>query len=64
MKVIVNPFTILLGPDDMPTCPVHGVRIVTDYIEGDEEDPYPREVGPCPICRKVYRFESDERVKL
>ena len=64
MKVIVNPFTILLGEDDMPTCPVHGVRVVTDYVEASEDDPFPHEVGTCKLCRKTYRFESDERVKL
>lgn len=64
MKVKTNPFTILLGADDMPTCPVHGTRVITDYIEATEADPIPHEIGRCNLCRKMYRYESDEVIKL
>lgn len=64
MKAKLNPFTILLEEDDLPVCPVHGTRIITDYIEANDYDPIPHEVGRCQLCRKVYRFETDERMKL
>ena len=26
----------LLGPDDLPACPKHGIRLVTDFFVSDE----------------------------
>jgi hypothetical protein len=48
--------TFLLGADDMPHCPKHGLRLVT---EPHERDGVHYEVGGCPICDKTYTFEIE-----
>lgn len=46
----------LLGADDLPCCPKHGMRLVTDPYEMDGVD---YEVGGCPICDVTYTFEVE-----
>jgi len=46
----------LLGADDMPHCPKHGLRLLTDP---QERDGVHYEVGGCPICDKTYTFEIE-----
>jgi len=48
----------LLGPDDLPMCPKHGIRLVTDYFESADGVPE-YELGWCPMCKKHYRFELE-----
>jgi hypothetical protein len=43
-----------LGPDDMPTCPTHGTRVVTDFFVAEDGLTYER--GKCPLCKKTYSF--------
>jgi hypothetical protein len=50
---------IILGPDDLPMCPKHGIRLVTDYFETQDEVPQ-YELGYCPLCKKHYYFEFGE----
>lgn len=50
----------LLGEDDLPHCPKHGLRLVTDW---HEEDGVVYEVGGCPICDKMYTFEVEKEKK-
>jgi hypothetical protein len=46
---------LLLGPDDLPTCPKHGIRLATDYFEAEGESPE-YELGECRLCKKHYTF--------
>lgn len=50
--------SIMLGPDDMPTCPKHGIRLITDYFPAEGEEPE-YEIGHCPLCKRHYRFEVE-----
>lgn len=45
---------IELTPDDLPMCPKHGIRIVTDFIVDGHGLEYER--GPCPLCGRTYTF--------
>ena len=47
-----------LGPDDMPTCPRHGVRIATDFFVAEDGLTYER--SKCPVCKKTYSFWVEE----
>lgn len=49
----------LLGADDVPTCPKHEIRLVTDYFEAANEVPE-YELGWCPLCKKHYSFILDQ----
>ncbi len=51
--------TYLIGPDDMPTCPKHGIRLITDYFPAEGEEPE-HEIGHCPLCKTHYRFEMGD----
>lgn len=48
----------LLGPDDLPACPKHGIRLVTDFFVSDEGREVER--GACQLCRKSYCFAIEE----
>ena len=48
----------VLGPDDLPACPTHGIRLVTDFFTGDDGKEY--ELGKCPLCKRTYTFSMDE----
>jgi len=48
----------LLGPDDLPACPKHGIRLVTDFFVSDEGQEVER--GACQLCRKSYCFAIEE----
>ena len=41
----------LLDPDDLPACPKHGIRLVTDFFV---------ERGACQLCKKSYCFAIEE----
>jgi hypothetical protein len=43
-----------LGIDDMPTCPKHGTRVITDFIVSDDGLTY--DSGKCQLCKKTYHF--------
>jgi hypothetical protein len=47
-----------LGQDDMPTCPTHGIRIITDYFVAEDGLTYER--GKCPLCKRTYHFYVEE----
>ena len=50
----------VLGPDDLPMCPKHGIRLITDFFRGEVGEP-DYELGECKLCKRIYRFEvSDE----
>jgi hypothetical protein len=49
-----------LGPDDMPTCPRHGTRVVTDFFVAEDGLTYER--GKCELCKKTYHFWVDDSV--
>jgi hypothetical protein len=49
----------MLGPDDLPMCPKHGVRLATDYFESKDGVPE-YELGYCPMCKRHYRFEFEQ----
>lgn len=51
-----------LGPDDMPTCPRHGTRVVTDFFIAEDGLTYER--GKCQLCRKIYHFYVEEEENL
>ena len=44
-----------LGPDDLPLCPKHGIRLATDYFPENENEPE-HELGYCSLCKKHYFF--------
>lgn len=46
-----------LGPDDMPTCPRHGTRVITDFFVAEDGLTYER--GKCPMCQKTYTFLTE-----
>ena len=48
-----------LGPDDLPMCPKHGIRLITDFFRGEVGAP-DYEIGECKLCRRLYRFELSE----
>ena len=48
----------LLGPDDLPACPKHGIRLVTDFFVSDEGQEVER--GACQLCKKSYCFAMEE----
>ncbi len=53
--------TYTLGRDDLPTCPKHGIRIVTDFFYADKEKGIPdHEIGVCPICKIFYCFDLED----
>ncbi len=47
-----------LGVDDMPTCPQHGIRVVTDFFVAEDGLTYER--GKCTLCKKTYHFYVEE----
>ena len=49
----------ILGPEDIPLCPKHGIRLATDYFEHDDGTPA-YELGFCPLCKLHYCFELTE----
>jgi hypothetical protein len=49
----------VLGPDDLPTCPRHGIRLATDYFESEGGVPE-YELGWCPLCKKHHSFVFDQ----
>lgn len=51
-----------LGPDDMPTCPRHGTRVVTDFFVAEDGLTYER--GKCLMCRKTYHYYVEDEEKL
>ena len=51
-----------LGADDLPTCPKHGIRVVTDFFVAEDGLTYER--GKCPLCKKTYHFYVDDSEKL
>ena len=51
-----------LGVDDMPTCPQHGIRVVTDFFAAEDGLTYER--GKCPLCKKTYHFYVEEEKKI
>jgi hypothetical protein len=52
----------ILGPDDMPTCPKHGTRVITDFFVADDGLVYER--GKCQLCKKTYHFYIEEEENL
>jgi hypothetical protein len=51
-----------LGQDDMPTCPTHGIRIITDFFVAEDGLTYER--GKCPLCKRTYHFYVEEKEEL
>jgi hypothetical protein len=51
----------LLGPDDLPACPKHGIRLVTDFFVAEHGEEVER--GKCPLCNKSYLFQIEEGLK-
>lgn len=50
---------IHLNDDDIPMCPVHGIRLPTDFFEAGNGEPE-HEVGVCKLCRRSYFFITRE----
>ena len=51
-----------LRADDLPTCPKHGIRVVTDFFVAEDGLTYER--GKCPLCKKTYHFYVEEEKEI
>ena len=58
MQSTTNLLFYVLGQDDMPACPTHGIRLVTDFFTSAAGEQFER--GKCQLCNRTYTFVIEE----